>query len=557
MLSLVHSQAGGPLSLRGEAPGLGELRADVLNLAVLLLLRRPRLVEPFRGDAEPLPAVVVCDCRASGFQLARDSLEFGVDELLRGPRLLYAPVRHPQLLGRLVGRHVGALGDALERQARLRELRSDQSNLFILLLHLQPELLLRLARSLEGPSRLVGHTRRALQRAARVRQLRAGLPEVPLLLRHLLLELADALLHLPSRVFPLFVHPLRALLRALGPAPELLELLARGVELRGPVLEVTPRRVELALEVFNLGLKLGDFAGELGGVAKRLLSLERRGLGLVSLPSQLGHLALLGPRALARRLERRLEALELGPQAVSLLLFFLDPVERILRSLLALPEATLRILRATVHLRLLLPGLIPLALHLPGPRFEVSDAVPRLLELRPRLRLHPLRRLGGVVPVIDLLDELLHLGRAFVRGGGEELLGLPRLPTRVVRVPLRVVELVDGAVQLLLQPRAIAVAGFDRAEAVVGRLERLLRDGELRPGVVALLDDGVDVLSPAFAVARADEEAAPRRGGRPEASSEGVSPLGGAHGERAERVARDQAPGADGAREAAIGSIRV
>ena len=120
MLSLVHSQAGGPLSLRGEAPGLGELRADVLNLAVLLLLRRPRLVEPFRGDAEPLPAVVVCDCRASGFQLARDSLEFGVDELLRGPRLLYAPVRLPQLLGRLVGRHVGALGDALERQARLR-----------------------------------------------------------------------------------------------------------------------------------------------------------------------------------------------------------------------------------------------------------------------------------------------------------------------------------------------------------------------------------------------------------------------------------------------------
>ena len=85
-------------------------------------------------------------------------------------------------------------------------------------------------------------------------------------------------------------------------------------------------------------------------------------------------------------------------------------------------------------------------------------------------------------------------------------------------------ELVDGAVQLLLQPRAIAVAGFDGAEAVVGRLERLLRDGELRPGVVALLDDGVDVLSPAFAVARADEEAAPRRGGRPEASSEGVSP---------------------------------
>ena len=436
-------------------------------------------------------------------------------------------------------------------------MRSDRSNLFILLLHLQPELLLRLARSLEGPSRLVGHTRRALQRAARVRQLRAGLPEVPLLLRHLLLELADALLHLPSRVFPLFIRSLRALLRALGPAPELLELLARGVELRGSVLEVTPRRVELALEVFNLGLKLGDFAGELGGVAKRLLRFERRGFGLVSLPSQLGHLALLGPRALARRLERRLEALELAPKAVSLLLLLLDPVERVFGSLLALAESTLRILRATAHLRLLLPGLIPLALHVPRPGFELSDAVPRLLELRPRLRLHPLRRLGGVVPVIDLLDQLLDLGGAFVRGGGEELLGLPRLPPRVVRVPLRVVELVDGAVQLLLQPRAIAVARFDGAEAVVGRLERLLRDGELRPGVVALLDDGVDVLSPAFAVARADEEAAPRRGGRPEASSEGVSALGGAPGERAERVARDQAPGADGAREAAIGSIRV
>ena len=67
MLRFVDSEAGGAFSLSREPPSLRELRADVLNLAVLLLLRRPRLVEAFRGDAEPPRAVVVGDRRSSGF----------------------------------------------------------------------------------------------------------------------------------------------------------------------------------------------------------------------------------------------------------------------------------------------------------------------------------------------------------------------------------------------------------------------------------------------------------------------------------------------------------
>ena len=156
--------------------------------------------------------------------------------------------------------------------------------------------------------------------------------------------------------------------------------------------------------------------------------------------------------------------------------------------------------------------------------------------------------------MIDLLHELLHLGGAFIGCGGEELLGLAGLLPGVVGVPLGVLELVDGAVEFGLHPFAIAVARFEGTEAVVGRLERLLRDGELRSGVIALLDDGVDVLSTAFAVARANEEPASCLcGSRAHArSAQGIR----GDAERAERqalVARDEAPAADGAREAADG----
>ena len=276
------------------------------------------------------------------------------------------------------------------------------------------------------------------------------------------------------------------------------------MELRGSVLEVPPRRVELTLQVSNVDVEAGEFPGELGRVAKRLLGFGRRSLRLVSLPAQLGDLTFLGPRALARGIQRGLQSLEFVSKPGRLRLFFLDPVERILRSLLALAEATLRILRAAVHLLLLLPRLVPLVLHVPTPRFQLTHAVPRAFQLGPRLRFHSLRRLRGVVPVIDLLHELLHLGGAFISCGGEELLGLARLLPGVVGVPLGVLELVDGAVEFGLHPFAIAVARFEGTEAVVGRLERLLRDGELRSGVIALLDDGVDVLSTAFAVARAN-----------------------------------------------------
>ena len=229
-------------------------------------------------------------------------------------------------------------------------------------------------------------------------------------------------------------------------------------------------------------------------------------------------------------------------------------MERILRSLLALAEATLRILRAAVHLLLLLPRLVPLVLHVPTPRFQLTHAVPRAFQLGPRLRFHSLRRLRGVVPVIDLLHELLHLGGAFISCGGEELLGLAGLLPGVVGVPLGILELVDGAVEFGLHPFAIAVARFEGTEAVVGRLERLLRDGELRSGVIALLDDGVDVLSTAFAVARANEEPASCLcgSGAHARSAQGIR----GDAERAERqalVARDEAPAADGAREAADG----
>ena len=158
--------------------------------------------------------------------------------------------------------------------------------------------------------------------------------------------------------------------------------------------------------------------------------------------------------------------------------------------------------------------------------------------------------------MIDLLHELLHLGGAFISCGGEELLGLAGLLPGVVGVPLGVLELVDGAVEFGLHPFAIAVARFEGTEAVVGRLERLLRDGELRSGVIALLDDGVDVLSTAFAVARANEEPASCLcgSGAHARSARGIRGDGAC--ERAERqalVARDEAPAADGAREAADG----
>jgi hypothetical protein len=414
VLRLMHAE-GAPLArARLVAPHLVELLADAVQLGVLLLRRRPRLVHP-RGRLPELRRGVLRHL----LKLSRGSLELllRLRLLLRGFAELL--VRVPNASRRLRRRRVRAVGERVQHRPRLRELGLHELELRVALLDLRVRELRLLLGALEG---LGG----ALEFLPRALQIRRPLAEVPLLLLHLVLKLRGASLELLHLRAVLLGEEAHALVRALAP---LHRLVARRLRLPQLPLHLLQRPV--------LGLHDGLLRRRRRALPLRLvllvLALERlhlvlQTLGVAVLTSAL-ELAAHAVELAAQTVELAAQTVELAAQTVELALRALRVAPRGVGALLRLALVVVRLVRA-------LARLLQLAVRVVRPPAVLVELPPRVLELAPRVLLHLLRERRGVVPVIDLADQLLDLRRALVRGGGEELLRLARLAPRLLELAL-------------------------------------------------------------------------------------------------------------------------
>ena len=203
----------------GAAAHLLQLPADGIELAALLLRRRPGFVNARVGLVQATTRLlrVAIRTRHPLLELPLETRGVLHRSLLLGPCLSEPPVRLVEFFRRLHRRRVDALGERVEHVSRLSEFPSDDGEFSLAFLGAGVRLRRRLFCGVQQRGGFVGHARGVLERLLGALKIGAGLSEVPLLLLHLVLEVRASILELFDAMAVLLREETAALLGALTP----------------------------------------------------------------------------------------------------------------------------------------------------------------------------------------------------------------------------------------------------------------------------------------------------------------------------------------------------
>mmetsp|Transcript_27729 Transcript_27729/g.69497 ORF Transcript_27729/g.69497 Transcript_27729/m.69497 type:complete len:290 (-) Transcript_27729:459-1328(-) len=254
-----------------------------------------------------------------------------------------------------------------------------------------------------------------------------------------------------SRLFKPAPHFIELILRALQLPPRRGQLSLRGGELPPRVAQLAPRSVPLTthpadLHVFALAL------------LQRLLRRCLRTAGFLSLAEQRLLLPLCLTQVPPRVLQLAAQPVEFSPHFAQRVVLPLHCLGSLVGAELRLAQLRCRLLRGTCILLRGRGGEVARALHLRRLLVRLLQHGARALELLAGLALHLLRQCGGIVPVVDLLHQLLHLGGALVCRRREQVFGLTRLALRHVQAAHRCRQLLRRPAQLGGESGALLLA---------------------------------------------------------------------------------------------------